>query len=162
MKSSEEFAGRIRRARNRVQRLRKTEIFCSYHGGELCFPAPGTPVYRVCRVYLLGKTNCATVAAFGGVIKRNRPIEKVKKRNDKLETTGEIPNRGELYAPLTWAERLRRVFNIDIATCPLCGGAMRIIADITDPDIIQKNLDHIEAQLPLRKQSTTSQFKNMF
>jgi|TARA_B110000438_G_scaffold33774_1_gene33376 hypothetical protein len=25
---------------------------------------------------------------------------------------------------------------------------MRVIADITDPDIIQKNLDHIEAQPP--------------
>ena len=52
------------------------------------------------------------------VPKRNRPIEKVKKGNDKLEITEEIPNLGELYAPLTWAERLRRVFNIDIATCP--------------------------------------------
>ena len=33
--------------------------------------------------------------------KRNRPIEKVKKGNDKLETTEELPNLGELYAPLT-------------------------------------------------------------
>ena len=64
----------------------------------------------------------------------------VKKGNDKLETTEELPNLGELYAPLTWAERLRRVFNIDIATCPLCGGTMRIIADITDPDIIQQSV----------------------
>lgn len=46
-------------------------------------------------------------------------------------------------APLTWAQRLKRVFNIDITTCPLCGGTMRVIADITDPDIIQKILDHI-------------------
>jgi hypothetical protein len=37
------------------------------------------------------------------VPKRNRPIEKVKKGNDKLETTEELPNLGELYAPLTWA-----------------------------------------------------------
>ncbi|MEJ6515217.1 MAG: transposase [Pseudomonadales bacterium] len=99
------------------------------------------------------------------VPKLNRPIEKVKKGNDKLEITEEIPNLGELYAPLTWAERLRRVFNIDIATCPLCGGSMRIIADITDQDIIQKILDHTRgpprSQPPPRKRSTAIQSKNM-
>jgi hypothetical protein len=35
------------------------------------------------------------------VPKRSRPIEKVKKGNEKLETTEELPNLGELYAPLT-------------------------------------------------------------
>ena len=99
------------------------------------------------------------------VPKRNRPIEKVKKGNDKLEITEEIPNLGELYAPLTWAERLRRVFNIDIATCPLCGGSMRIIADITDQDIIQTTLDHTRgpprSPHPPRKRSPAIQSKNM-
>jgi hypothetical protein len=46
------------------------------------------------------------------VPKRNRPIGKVKKGNEKLETTEELPNLGALYAPLTWAERLARVFNL--------------------------------------------------
>ncbi|AFP32718.1 transposase [Marinobacter sp. BSs20148] len=32
------------------------------------------------------------------VPKRNRPIEKVKKGNDKLKTTEELPNLGALYA----------------------------------------------------------------
>jgi len=49
----------------------------------------------------------------------------------------------ELIAPLTWAQRLKRVFNIDVSVCPLCGGTMSVIADIIDPDIIQKILDHI-------------------
>jgi hypothetical protein len=40
------------------------------------------------------------------------------------------------------------VFNLDISLCPLCGGTMQVIADITDPDIVQKILDHIEAQPP--------------
>jgi len=34
---------------------------------------------------------------------------------------------------MTWAQRLKRVFNIDIETCSVCGGAMRIIACIEDP-----------------------------
>jgi hypothetical protein len=43
-------------------------------------------------------------------------------------------------APLTWAERLKRVFDIDISVCPLSGGTLRVIADITDitdPDTIR-------------------------
>jgi hypothetical protein len=34
---------------------------------------------------------------------------------------------------------------------------MRVIADITDPDIIQKMLDHIEAQPPPIKPTTAIQ-----
>jgi len=40
---------------------------------------------------------------------------------------------------MTWAQRLKRVFNIDITTCQDCGGAMKVIACIEDPDVIQKN-----------------------
>tara|TARA_R110002110_G_scaffold88978_3_gene231810 strand:+ start:422 stop:571 length:150 start_codon:yes stop_codon:yes gene_type:complete len=39
-------------------------------------------------------------------------IEKVKKGNGELETMEELPNLGELYVPLAWAARLRRVFNM--------------------------------------------------
>ena len=60
----------------------------------------------------------------------------------------EATSQDMLIAPLSWAKRLKRVFNIDITLCPLYGGAMRVIADITDPDVIQKVLDHIEAQPP--------------
>ena len=41
---------------------------------------------------------------------------------------------------MTWAQRLKRVFGIDIQTCPACGGAMRIIACIEDPVVIEKIL----------------------
>ena len=39
---------------------------------------------------------------------------------------------------MTWAQRLMRVFGIDIKTCPVCGGALRIIASIEDPVVIEK------------------------
>ena len=39
----------------------------------------------------------------------------------------------ERCASMTWAQRLKRVFKIDIETCSVCGGAMRIIACIEDP-----------------------------
>jgi hypothetical protein len=53
-------------------------------------------------------------------------------------------------APLTWAERLKRAFEIDINLCPLCGGRLRVIADITDPDLIRKILEHVNSRAPPR------------
>ena len=43
---------------------------------------------------------------------------------------------------MTWAQRLKRVFNIDIETCSECGGAVKVIACIEDPVVIKKILDH--------------------
>ncbi len=45
---------------------------------------------------------------------------------------------------MTWARRLKRVFNIDIETCNACGGNLKIIAYIEDPAIIQLILEHLE------------------
>ncbi|EGA7411532.1 hypothetical protein JSZ49_004761 [Salmonella enterica] len=41
---------------------------------------------------------------------------------------------------MTWAQRLKRVFNIDIETCSGCGGAMKVIACIEDPIVIKQIL----------------------
>ena len=46
--------------------------------------------------------------------------------------------------PMSWARRLKRVFQIDIETCECCGGAMKIIASIEDPAVIEKILMHLE------------------
>ena len=45
---------------------------------------------------------------------------------------------------ITWAQRLKRVFNIDIETCNSCGGPVKIIACIEDPLVIKKILAHLE------------------
>ena len=45
---------------------------------------------------------------------------------------------------ITWAQRLKRVFGIDIETCQTCGGAMKVIACIEDPDVIRTILDHLD------------------
>jgi len=44
---------------------------------------------------------------------------------------------------MTWAKRLRRVFNIDIETCDKCGGNVWIIASKEDPTVFQKILAHL-------------------
>ena len=47
---------------------------------------------------------------------------------------------------MTWLERLRRVFEIDLSVCPHCGGRLRVIADVTRPDVIQRILAHVANQ----------------
>ncbi len=61
----------------------------------------------------------------------------------------------ERRASMTWAQRLKRVFNIDIEICPACGGSVRIIACIADSDVIETILTHLdtkatESQAPRR------------
>ena len=34
---------------------------------------------------------------------------------------------------MSWAQRLKRVFSIEIERCEHCGGAVKIIATIEDP-----------------------------
>ena len=53
---------------------------------------------------------------------------------------------------MTWAKRLKRVFNIDIETCSECGGDVKIIASIEDPAVIQKILAHLENRQVLQRQ----------
>jgi hypothetical protein len=49
---------------------------------------------------------------------------------------------------MTWAQRLKRVFAIDIEKCEKCGGPVRIIESIEDPDVIQKILKHLGLDQP--------------
>ena len=49
-------------------------------------------------------------------------------------------------APMSWAQRLKRVFAIEIETCPLCGGKLRVIACIEEPWLIAKILGHVRAR----------------
>ncbi len=55
---------------------------------------------------------------------------------------------GEASAPdrqraLTWAQRLKRVFAIDIEVCRSCGGKLRVIASIEGAAVIERILEHL-------------------
>jgi hypothetical protein len=47
---------------------------------------------------------------------------------------------------MTWARRLKRVFNIDISECEKCKGPVKVIACIEDPIVIEKILNHLQAR----------------
>jgi hypothetical protein len=45
----------------------------------------------------------------------------------------------------SWAQLLQRVFALDLATCPFCHqGTLRIIAAITQGEVIRKILRHVQ------------------
>ena len=50
---------------------------------------------------------------------------------------------------MTWAQRLKRVFNIDVETCRVCGGNAKVIACIEDPAVISKILKHLQERSSL-------------
>ena len=52
------------------------------------------------------------------------------------------------HAAMTWAQRLKRVFSIDVEKCRICGGTAKVIACIEDPVVIKKILAYLEEKLP--------------
>ena len=47
-----------------------------------------------------------------------------------------------------WAELLRRIFEVDPLRCPRCGAAMRVVACLTEPPVIDRILTHRRRQAP--------------
>ena len=66
---------------------------------------------------------------------RESVVPKRKPRNEKPDKP---------LAPMTRMQRLKRVF--DIETCPKCGGKLRVIARIENPDVIATILEHVRAR----------------
>ena len=76
---------------------------------------------------------------------RHRALVTPARACSKRSESGDNQTPAERRASMTWAQRLKRVFNIDIKTCSKCGGDVRIIATIEDPVVINKILAHLDA-----------------
>ncbi len=74
------------------------------------------------------------------------PAKRGKGRKRPSDEEGQSSSPAARRAAITWAQRLKRVFNIDIETCPKCGGAVKIIAGIEDPVVIDKILSHLDTK----------------
>ena len=75
---------------------------------------------------------------------KHRALVTKSKRGKKARAADEPQTPTERRASMTWAQRLKRVFNIDIETCRECGGAVKVIACIEDPVVIKKILDYLK------------------
>ncbi len=76
----------------------------------------------------------------------------------KSNSNAEVRTPAERHAAMTWAQRLKRVFSIDIEVCGRCGGSVRVIVEasnrsIEDQDVIDRILTHLrqkEQETPTR------------
>ena len=69
--------------------------------------------------------------------KRGKGSQKVTEGQDEKTPA-------QRHVAMTWAQRHKRVFGIDVETCRVCGGAARVIACIEDPVVIKTILTHLE------------------
>jgi hypothetical protein len=67
-----------------------------------------------------------------------RHRKKIVPRHPQRQVDSDKP-----LVPMSWAQRLKRVFSIDIETCPNCGGKLRVIACIAEPWLIDKILSQV-------------------
>jgi hypothetical protein len=54
---------------------------------------------------------------------------------------------------MAWAQRLKRVINIDVSICPECAGEARVITSIGEPSVIDKILKYLQAKGALQPHS---------
>jgi len=62
----------------------------------------------------------------------------------EISTTEEAetkPRRGKKPKNYSWAQLLKRVFELDVLVCPRCGSKMRVLCAIHPPDAIHKDTD---------------------
>jgi len=74
------------------------------------------------------------------------------------ETSSEDAHVQGAPARMSWARRLKRVFDIDIHHCPNCGAALKIIAAIEDPPVIVKILTYLGLPTRAALPSSSSRF----
>ena len=95
----------------------------------------------------------ANLTRFHGVLAPNSKhrINVTPAKRGKGGNTQDVKSKKSAELPvnehkeMNWAQRLKRVFNIDITICSRCGGAVKIIACIEDPLVIKRILDHLDA-----------------
>jgi hypothetical protein len=100
------------------------------------------PLDFMARLAALVPTPRVNLTRYHGVFAPNHRLRKQvtpakRGRRDAAPADEPAPAR---HVSMTWAQRLKRVFKIDIETCEHCGGAVKIIASIEEPAVIKQIL----------------------
>jgi len=100
------------------------------------------PLDFIARLAALVPRPRLNLTRFHGVFAPNcKHRSRIAPHRPRTETDASKPT-----APMSWMQRLKRVFAIDIETCPDCGGRLRVIACIEEPQLIAKILGHVRAR----------------
>jgi ribosomal protein S27E len=80
---------------------------------------------------------------FHGVFSPNSKLRKFVVPTRPADDAAIESQFGNKAYSMTWAQRLKRVFAIEIEKCEKCGGKVRVIASIEDSEVIEKILKHL-------------------
>ena len=50
-----------------------------------------------------------------------------------------------------WAAMIRKVYEVDPMVCPRCGGAMRVVAFLTEHAVVDRIIDHLKLTFAAEK-----------
>jgi predicted small metal-binding protein len=73
-------------------------------------------------------------------------VTPAKRGKSRPHPEGEEKTPEQHHQAMNWAQRLKRVFSIDVSICPKCGGEAKVIASIEDQEVIDKILQHLRAK----------------
>jgi len=73
------------------------------------------------------------------------------KHKDHCLSNGKTP--AERIAVMSWAQRLKRVFQLDIEACEKRAGSVRIIACMEDPAVIRQILEQVRKRAAIDSQA---------
>lgn len=95
------------------------------------------PVDFIARLAALVPRPRVTLTRFHGVLAPNQRwrglVTPAKRGKGAMRPAdSDVVSPTPRHAVMTWAQRLKRVFNIDIEVCSRCGGSVRVIACIED------------------------------
>lgn len=85
--------------------------------------------------------------------KRGKGVKSIASAESRTAAERHAARACPALSGMTWVQRLKRVFNIEIEVCGRCGGAVKVIACIEDQDIIDRILAHLrekEQEVPDR------------
>jgi len=77
---------------------------------------------------------------------RITPARRGRGGKPKRPQSSEHRTPAEQRSAMRWAQRLKRVLQIDVETCPSCGSTVKIIASIEDPPVIERILNHLASK----------------
>jgi hypothetical protein len=97
---------------------------------------------------------------YGGVFaphsKRRGAVTPAHRGIGAPQRTGPVTDSAQPPTPrrvaMSWARRLKRVFGIEIEDCARCGGKLKVIASIEEPEVIAKILAHLAKTAPDQSQ----------
>ncbi len=111
------------------------------------------PLDFIARLAALVPPPRLNLTRFHGVFAPNSPYRArvtPARRGQGAKPTKPTPEKdrtpAEQQASMRWARRLKRVFKVDVETCPNCGGSVKVIACIEDPPVIERILRHLDSK----------------